>query len=341
MRWLVLCLVLLGLTTSAMAVDLSNRQILPPKGEQGDQMSDGREGGESYADALLIPGLPYADTGATCDNRDDTTPACGYSMANDVVYKFVPTEDAFMSVYLCGSGYDTILEIQDGIGIPVACNDDFCGLQSGIEFFPVVTGHEYYIIVDGYSNDCGSYILEIALEEECVFECPPGAILEGEPDCHDDYVDTYNGGCNSDPEVFQLICPTSGNQTILCGTSGTYLFEGSGYRDTDWLQVYGTGGLMSASCIAEFPVQLLFIHGTDCIEPEYDAIRADRCEFVIVGRNVDLGELVWVWVGPSVFSGVPCGADYVLTLDGIYAGPGCQPTPAREDSWGRIKGMFR
>jgi hypothetical protein len=329
---------MLGLACSALAADLGNHHVLPPKGDQGDQASDSREGGETYADAVVIPSVPYTDTGATCDNRDDITPSCGYSLANDVVYKFVPTEDAFISLYLCDSGYDTILEIQDGIGNPIGCNDDFCGLQSGIEYVPVITGHEYYIIIDGYNENCGSYILEITVEETCELECPPGAIAEGEPICDDLYEDNYNGGCNSDPEVFQLVCPGPGNQTVICGTSGTY---GDGFRDTDWFLAYGTGGLMTASCVAEFPLQLLFIFGTDCLAPEYDTILADRCEPVIVGRNVALGEYVWVWIGPSVFAGVPCGSDYVLTLNGIYAGPGCEPTPGREDSWGRIKDMFR
>ena len=52
--------------------------------------------------------------------------------------------------------------------------------------------------------------------------CPPEAIAEGEPNVVDEYVDTYNGGCNSTPNVFGTI--TCG-QTV-CGTAGDYLVAG-------------------------------------------------------------------------------------------------------------------
>ncbi|MBP6875481.1 MAG: hypothetical protein KBD56_05380 [Candidatus Eisenbacteria bacterium] len=164
MRPVLMVLVLLFCVSSpTLATDWGNKYIPPAKDTPGDGMSDTREGGESYADAILIPSLPYLDTGATCDNRDDITPSCGYSTAPDVVYALTPSYDSYVTIDLCGSGYDTIVEVQDGVGTPVACNDDYCGLQSRIDYVLLQAGHTYYIIVDGYSASCGSYVLDIPM----------------------------------------------------------------------------------------------------------------------------------------------------------------------------------
>jgi hypothetical protein len=124
---------------------------------------DGREGGESWADAVVInPNLPYSDTGATCDNQWNVDFSCGYTygISPDVFYSFTACMDGSIDVSLCGSGYDTELAIFDAGQIELACNDDFCGLQSEIAF-PVTGGEFYYIVVSGYYGGCGDYILNI------------------------------------------------------------------------------------------------------------------------------------------------------------------------------------
>ncbi len=165
MRPVLMAVVLMFCVSSpTLATDWGNKYIPPAKDTPGDGMSDTREGGESYADAILIPSLPYSDTGATCDNRDDIMPSCAYySTAPDVVYAVTPSRDSYIDIDLCSSGYDTIVEVQDGAGAPIACNDDYCGLQSGIGYVVLQAGHTYYIIVDGYSAGCGSYVLDITL----------------------------------------------------------------------------------------------------------------------------------------------------------------------------------
>ena len=67
------------------------------------------------------------------------------------------------------------------------------------------------------------------------------------------YVDTTNGGCNSDPnnpaaKIKTLTC----GQTV-CGTAGTYLNGTTQARDTDWYRVSLTApGILVASLDAEF-----------------------------------------------------------------------------------------
>ena len=158
---------------------------------------------------------------------------------------------------------------------------------------------------------------------------------EGEPDCHDDYYDTYNGGCNS--VGWTTICPEDGNSAEMCGKSGTFLYQGLDYRDTDWYRCAGVGEIMTASVLAEFPVQLIFIYGTDCANPEYELATGGSMQVVTLSRYVEAGDEVWIWVGPSRFNEIPCGSTYVLSMDGIR----CEATPTRHTSWGTIKALHR
>src|SRR5262249_46146645 len=139
---------------------------------------------------------------------------------------------------LCGSSYDTEISIQDSLtGAVLACSDDFCGLASE-GTTPVLAGHGYNIIVDGYGGAGGIYTL---LVESCPgppppFTCPPSAMQEGEPDCYNGYFDNYDGGCNSSPEAYvDLQC--SQDTTRICGTYGTYQSPFGQSRDTDWYRI--------------------------------------------------------------------------------------------------------
>jgi hypothetical protein len=301
---------------------------------------DGREGGETFADAVPIPSLPYSDTGGTCDNINDYALSCVYDGgAPDVVYSYTAASAGFVTVSLCGSSYDTALGIFDAGYVEIYCNDDFCGLQSEIEF-AAAAGATYYIVVDGYGSSCGDYLINVTSSgsDLCDPSCPDGGMPEGEPDCYDGYYDATNGGCNS--EGWTLVCPDEGTNTQqMCGTSGTYIYEGLNYRDTDWMQVYGDGGTMTATCCASFPLQFILIYGNppDCNNLQYDLITANPFEEVSLSRTAGAGEELWVWVGASVFSGVPCGSEYLLTMEGIW----CQTTATEETTIGKIKSLYR
>jgi len=336
MKPVIVVLLVLVLAAAAAAQPTGNRFIPPAKDNVSDNMADAREGGETYADAYAIPSdLPgdfWTDSGATCDNRDDITLTCGSGVAPDVVYRLSPAEEMDLTIDLCGSGYDTALEIQDGIGVPILCNDDYCGLQSGFAHVIVQPGHTYYLIVDAYATNCGSYILTIQRNQPCILTCPPRSYAEGEPPCGPDYVDHWNGGCNSDPFVIE-----GGGAGVTCGKSGTYLFHGWSYRDTDWYEVHGLDQVATATLIAEFPCQLIFIYGTDCSYIQYTQSTADACEGTMLWRMLGNWAEAWIWVGPSVFSGVPCDADYLLELEGVWP----HYSPVDNETWGEIKGMFR
>ena len=146
----------------------------------------------------------------------------------------------------------------------------------------------------------------------CV-ECPPGGVSEGEPACGDGYVDTYNGGCDSEPPVFSGIAP---GETV-CGQSGTYLLSGSEHHDTDWYQYVSTECLDFAWTVrAEFPVQIAVIDGSAGCDA-YQVVASasgDACTDVIVTTGPMGTGTYWFSVSPSVLTSVPCGLHYSANL---------------------------
>lgn len=124
----------------------------------------------------------------------------------------------------------------------------------------------------------------------------------------------------------------------LCGKSGTFVTQGLSYRDTDWFDSVGTGTEVTRECVAEFPLQLMFIWGTDCNNLQYDLTTSEECAPATLSRYVAEGAHLWPWVGPQVLSGLDCQADYVLGVCGIAPAP---PTPVRPESWGQIKQLYR
>lgn len=300
-------------------------------------------GGDTFATAVPIATLPFSDSGNTCGFADDVFPSCafgGNSTAADVMYKFTPTSDTCVNISLCGSGYDTIVHVYDAALSMIACNDDFCGLQSTVENVTLLGGGTYYIVVDGYATDCGDYVIDITeCPPPCSSACPPGAIAENEPACGTDYDDVTNGGCNSTPPVFSnLECNELG--VTVCGEYGTYDFQGSSFRDTDWYQftIDETKTINYCVCGSQATQIAILDASTGC-----DVITlVCGSEFGDAGQEVCCTAVLppgtyWLFVGTDGFSGIPCGSPYVLTLEGLNCpSVGVQPT-----SWSHMKSVYR
>ena len=74
--------------------------------------------------------------------------------------------DGLVNITLCnGSDYDTKLFVYQDMhtpGAPYACNDDECpGYVSELMNLQLALGHTYYICIDGWSSDCGNYIIDM------------------------------------------------------------------------------------------------------------------------------------------------------------------------------------
>jgi hypothetical protein len=193
-------------------------------------------------------------------------------------------------------------------------------LPAGLYYWPILTSADYQAE--------GPYTITITGNtcEVCDVVCDPDATPEGEPTCGPDYVDTYNGGCNSSPAVFS---PITCGETV-CGESGTYLYYGSSYRDTDWyaFELF-QDATVTWEVTAEFDLLIFLIDGGSGNCMDYAILTyttANDCDVASITYSCDPG-LYWVWVGPSVFTGVPCGAEYEGTL---YVDPpeACTPVGA-------------
>jgi len=136
----------------------------------------------------------------------------------------------------------------------------------------------------------------------------PGFILENEPDCGTDYVDNYNGGCNSVPPEYSQIAPGQ----AIAGRSGTFSYSGSDSRDTDWYRYVSTGSTtIDFKGTGDFYLQLYIIDGTSgcdglAILVGDAAIPGDTA---YTSANVGPGTY-YMWVGPAEFTGWPCPTDY-------------------------------
>jgi hypothetical protein len=314
----------------------------------GNEPSGSLEGGDDVGSAVPITGLPYSDGGNTCAAADDYDEICPFSgsISGDVVYSYTPAAGSleFVSIDLCASQYDTKVYVyENAVGNLIACNDDAgcgtTGFMSRLDCVVFSGGNTYYIVVDGYFGDCGEYSIEVFESEGCPTGCGPDCDEwsndEREPMCGTNYVDTYNGGCNADPPVFQPLIPA-----CVCGTSGTFTIDGLAYRDTDWFEVRPLSSYLWVAFCPSFDAQLMLLDAdTGCESP------AVLCGPQLVPAGVEWScvasvtpyQRVWIYVAPARFDGVPCGAFYYLVADDqsdcLIA---TEPT-----SWGRVKSLFR
>jgi hypothetical protein len=353
MRDTLLLLLVAALASLPAAADTGTSNALIKSGEpvEGPVFEGDQTEGDTIEEPFIIPDLPIYDTGYTCGFTNDYDEVCPYagSTAPDVVYRYEPYYDQYVDIDLCYSLYDTkvyVYDFEHGFGFdnPYGCNDDACGTtgyQSRLET-TLYAGHTYYIVVDGYSTDCGHYEISIDIPIYEILECPPNALLEGEEDCHDDYDDQYNGGCNTLPDpVFQPLGGSLGGIPFdVCGTSGTYLMGTTQYRDTDWFELTVTEeSTITFECTAEFPLRIFMLDGNaGCEEITIiDSDTADNFPDMASLTHTFAPGTYWFWVGPSVFEGIPCGSLYVMTITGYGSGT----SPARSTTWGEIKGLYR
>jgi hypothetical protein len=283
--------------------------------------------GETMENAIPVPSLPFEATGSNCGYANDYAVMCPYgNWAPDVVYAFTPAEETNIRIDLCNSGYDTLVFLYhtDHQHL-LACNDDLCGpdgYRSAIERLHVVPGYTYYIVVDGYTDNCGDYVLEVTDLGPCIPDCTAIWEEEGEPNCGDGYVDDFNAGCDAFPIVFRPIAPSE-HIIRICGTSGWYWSGDSFMFDRDWyeIQVPVTSPI-DVACDAEFDVSLTLywaINGCG------NLITLDQddglwCESMAqVSGQLEPGTY-WIKVRPIAGAG-GCGLGYRLWIDGYVPGP--------------------
>ena len=272
--------------------------------------------GETCDDPIVIGALDFNDTGNTCNYINDYD-RCISSGSGDVVYQFTPAAHMDVRISLCSSAYDTALYViqDDCNNTEIACNDDYCGVESELPSVLLSAGTTYYIVVDGWGGECGDYSLTVQENLPCSVTCPPGAAVESES-CGAD----VNGGCASGPSAFSPI--NLGDS--VCGT----VWATGGTRDMDWYRVYvpdplGTGDVQLTWTVAsEFPAALS-IATDDCGGGQVLATGYGRdCQAIQVSACVpgDANYVLSVSPGTeagAIFEGIACGGvnNYLATAD--------------------------
>jgi hypothetical protein len=106
---------------------------------------------------LLTNGQQVVGTnvGATTDG----VWACAAGGA-DVWFRYTATATNTATVALCGSSYDSAVQVQGSCGgASIACDDDACGNLTSQTTFAATIGTTYWIAVGGFASSTGNYVL--------------------------------------------------------------------------------------------------------------------------------------------------------------------------------------
>ncbi|QOI99124.1 MAG: hypothetical protein HRU70_00910 [Phycisphaeraceae bacterium] len=125
-------------------------------------------GDECSAPTVIVAGVPASGStvGATSTPGIPAAHCAGTSeLGPDNWYTFTAPANENYVFSLCGSTYDTALSLwsacPDGALLPLACNDDFCGLQSQLTR-AMTAGETILIRVGGFSAAAGNYTLSVS-----------------------------------------------------------------------------------------------------------------------------------------------------------------------------------
>jgi hypothetical protein len=192
-------------------------------------------------------------------------------------------------------------------------------------FYTDVPAGTYYVGVhpDLFDAYCVQYTAEPC--PTCEFTCTNN---EGEPDCAAEYVDVYNGGCNSVPPIWQTY--TAGS--TICGESGNFTVAGVDNRDTDWyLLNLATEQYFTWKIVTDFAAQVYLLSpgsaGYECVADSiglWAGATTTRCDTLTIEGCLPAGAY-WLFVAPATTAqGTPCGTPYYFyTTTGEC--PACVP----------------
>lgn len=104
-------------------------------------------------------------SGSTRDMVDDVAPGCG-SGSRDAVFRIRLTSRQRVRFTTAGSGYDTVLGIRPVSGTTWTCDDD-SGPGTTSQIDTTLNAGEYYVVVDGWNNSRGDYVLTMGWPYTC------------------------------------------------------------------------------------------------------------------------------------------------------------------------------
>lgn len=306
--------------------------------------------GESFANPILIPDVPYSDFRSTCGYANDVTAACP-TEGPDVVYAITPTRDLCVSVSMCGAGYPGAVSFfRAGQASALGCVLQPCeGAPWGAPQLAMAAGDTYYIVVDGTSQfggpACGSYSLSLRLCPGNCSSCPAGGIPEGEPDCFDSYHDSYNSGCDFELQFLGFTAinvPCGSPPVTICGRYGDFVGGAGPTVDHDWYRVTVSEPTTLRATLSGDLESYLSLYSSTPLQGPCEVVDvlcpltvALPCTPATCSAVVPAGSYL-VRVAPARNTNAHCGRNYTLTLS-------CESvaTHSLGRSWGQVKTLYR
>ena len=206
----------------------------------------------SNAIALVSASTPFSTIGATTDGPQETLcPFCcgDLQINNDIWYTYTATCGQ-TTISLCGSNYDSKIAVYNGTACPtspgtaLACNDDFCGLQSQVSF-PSQVGATYLIRIGGYLSSVGSGSINITSGASANDSCANAITIGsgnffGSTTCATNDGSASCGLSTASPDVwYRFVAPSAGTLVLdTCGSAyDTVLSIHSGCPGTNANQI--------------------------------------------------------------------------------------------------------
>lgn len=192
----------------------------------------------------------FTTVGATTDGPDEpgVCTAFGYTnVGNDIWFQYTPAVNADVTASLCDSGYDTKMAVYEGscpvVASAIACNDDFCSLQSEVTF-SATGGTPYLIRVGGYNGATGSGTLTLSQAVTCADYTPlsPGGLdvaIAGN-DVVLDWADVSESvvGCPLPSVLYTVYATDADGNTAVVGTTGVSTLTLVGYNTINTVRAF-------------------------------------------------------------------------------------------------------
>ncbi|MCB9357622.1 MAG: hypothetical protein H6505_03525 [Calditrichaeota bacterium] len=279
--------------------------------------------GETASSPIVISVLPYStDNSTDCHSNDLDHAGCtNGSDGPDLFYRYTPTSSTSLNIALTQQNAFVAYRrlIVDGV-----CYSG-TGATVSVPNYAVTAGVPVNIVVDACCGQAIDFNLQVwDLSPFCLVGCD---FYAQEPEvCSDEYVDTYNCGCDGPTPVFTVWNGWDG----ICGKSGTYVLNGEARRESDWYEFVYSGSVnTSFSFRAEFPVHARWWRrgANGCVDRVLvqEALAAPCTNTFIANSSLPSGTY-WMEIVPQVTSGIPCTSRYIFT---VYVQPLPVVAPSR------------
>ena len=207
--------------------------------------------------------FPYDNLAATTGSEGQAEPLCNFfsttGIDRDIWYQWVAPNSGCTKVSNCGGLHDSKMAVYASSGCPVsgsaiACNDDFCGSQSGVNF-TATAGTTYLIQLGSFPGSLGAsgnlviaQVVSGAGNDEC--SAPMALVGTGVFPYDNSFATT---GCEGQTEA---LCGAQGNGTTMendvwytwvAPSSGYAIWDTCGFTTDDTrMGVYAGGSCPAA-----------------------------------------------------------------------------------------------